>query len=385
MMKRYSQALAAVALAWFSGSASAQQSALSSPSAAGASAAASANCSPCEPACETSCGGFYGSAGVLFLKACANSNNAYSSFDCPYENGMASSHFTTINDFENGIDLGYRVEAGWTNGCGSGARLRYFYFESAQSFSVIDNLSDSPTDPNIPGTGIISVKSSASPLGIQLASVGTVLDPSQLVFQNRIRVSIWDLEATRNTQCGCLDLTWSAGLRYLQINQDYNADESLINLPPTEFFSPGSTIDQHIRSQHTLNGLGPILGLEGRHTLWDSLRVYGSGRVGFIFCEGHQEAFYLGNFNPQFEIAPVSRSASETRSRMVTNAEVELGLEYGFELSRSSEVYLRTGLIGMVFCGAGNSSRSAIGAPADEPKNENLSLFGINVSVGVRY
>jgi len=374
MLKRYSQALAAVALAWFSGAANAQQPA--------STAQAAAECSTCAPACETSCGGFYGSAGVLFLKGCTNSNNAYSSFDCPYHNGMATSHFTTIYDFENGINLGYRAEVGYTNACGWGARVRYFHYESTATFTTIDNL---PDRPNAVGDGLISVKNSASPLGIQFSSVGNDVDPSFLVFQNNIRVSIWDLEATKNTRCGCLDLTWSAGLRYLQINQQYNADEALINLPPSDSFPPASTIDQHIRSSSTMNGLGPILGLEGRHTLWDSLRVYGAGRVGFIFCDGHQEAFYLGNFNPQFEIAPVTRSASESRSKMVTNAEVEVGLEYGYELSRNSELYVRTGLVGMVFGGVGNSSRSSIGAPADDPKNENLSLFGLNVSVGVRY
>jgi len=374
MLKRYSQALAAVALAWFSGASYAQQP---------AHAAAAAECSPCAPVCETSCGGFYGSAGVLFLKGCSNGNNAYSTFDCPYHNGIATAHNTTIVDFENGIDLGYRVELGWTNGCGNGGRLRYFYFESAQSYGVTDNLSDVPTPA---ADGMISTKFSASPLGLQFQSVGNEANPSDLVFQNRLRVAIWDLEATHSSRCGCLDLTWSAGLRYLQINQDYNADEAVRNLPPTQdFIDSGLPIDQHIRSQHTLNGLGPILGLEGRHTLWDALRVYGSGRVGFIFCEGHQEAFYLGNFAPESEQPPSFRSASENRSKMVTTAEAELGLEYGFELSRSSEVYLRTGVVGMVFCGAGNSSRSAINTPADDRKNENLSLFGINVAVGVRY
>lgn len=381
MLKRYSQALATVALAWFGGAAYAQQPATSIPSSASAAAAA-ANCSTCAPACETSCGGFYGSASVLFLRSCSNGDNSYSSFDCPYHDGLPTAHFTTINNFENGINPGYRMEAGWTDGCGWGGRIRYFNFESADSQFVVDNLSDVPEA----GNGIISVKFSASPLGLQFQSVGNVTDPSELVFQNRIRVSIWDLEATKSTRCGCLDLTWSVGLRYLQLNQDYNADERLQNLPPTPNFpTQAFTIDQHIRSQHTLNGLGPILGLEGRHTLWDNLRVYGSGRVGFIFCQGHQEAFYLGNFDPSTELAPVFRAASETRSKMVTNAEAELGLEYGYELSRNSEAYLRVGLIGMVFGGAGNSSRSAIGAPAGDAKDENLSLFGINVSVGVRY
>ena len=370
MLKRYSQALAAVALALVGGAAYAQQAAQPAISAV--------DCNACATPC-TSGGSFYGSVGVLYLKSTANSNNAYSSFDTPFEDGTTLSSFSTISDFNRRYDFAYRTEFGYTTDCGWGGRLRWFSFVSADSISVLDNQQDFAG----PGSGVASVKATASPLGLQFSTFGDNIDPSTLVVETRVRVKTWDLELTRNTRCGCLDLTWSAGVRYLQIDQDYNALERLN--------APASTLDRDIRvaqtiiSNHTMNGIGPILGLEGRHTLWDNLRVYGLGRVGFIFCDGHHQAWSQVEFNPEFQIDPVNSAAEEFRSRMVTTAEVEMGLEYAHELCSGSEVYVRGGVNGMVFGGVGNASRSAIGAPPDERKNENLALWGFNVSVGFRY
>lgn len=373
MLKRYSQALAAVALAWLGGAAQAQQPAQP--------AVAAADCGSCATSCcETKCGGFYGSASILFLKSCANGDPAYLSFDCPYHNGVALAHFSTIFDFDHSYDPAYRSEIGWTNGCGNGVRLRYFTYESATQLNIVDNIPDTPTA----GDGVISVKYTASPLGLLFTSFGDDIDPSNLVFEKRLRISTIDLEATKNTRCGCLDLTWSAGVRYLQINQDYNAYESLQTLPPsTARFD--SRVSQTLISNHTLNGIGPIIGLEARHTLWDNLRIYGQGRVGFIFCEGHQQAWLVTNFDPASQLDPFTQNAEADRAKMVTTAEVEVGLEYAHELCSGSEVYVRGGVNGMFFGGAGNSSRSTFGSPPNASSNDNLTLFGFNVTVGLRY
>lgn len=370
MLKRYSHALAAVALAWLSGSAYAQQPVQP--------AVAASGCTTCAPDCQSG-GGFYGSVGVLYLKSTANSNNSYSSFDSPFLDGVPLASTTTINDFDRRYDFAYRAEFGFSSDCGWGGRLRFFTFTTADSVSVLDNQQDFAGA----GAGVASVKQTASPLGLQFSSFGDNIDPSTLVLETRVRIRTWDLEATRNSRWGCLDLTWSAGVRYLQINQDYNAYENL-NAPPSTV-DRDPRVSQTIISNHTLNGIGPILGLEGRHTLWDNLRLYGLGRVGFIFCEGHQQAWSQVVFDPQFGIDPILNNESSTRSTMVTTGEVEVGVEYARELCSGSEVYLRAGLNGMVFGGVGNSSRSAIGAPPDEIKNENLALFGFSLSVGFRY
>ncbi len=372
MLKRYAKALAAMALAWCSGTAYADQPAV-----------AAGSCNPCPTACceAPCCGGVYGSAGILFLRSCANGNPAYSNFLCVYENGLPTTHFTTITDFENGVDPGVRFELGWDSGCGYGARIRYFGWRSSNQIFQVDNLND----PGAGADGVVSRYNTASPLGIGFASVGTIADPSQLVFENRIKIQAWDLEATMNDKCGCLNLTWSAGVRYLQIAQEYNAAEALVFLPPTTAFPPGSAINQTLRSGHNLNGLGPIIGIEGRHTICDNLRIYGSGRAGLIFCEGGQQADYVANFNPEFQLPPFTQSASVERNRIVTTAEVEVGGEYALELSKCTELYIRSGLIGQAYFGVGNSSRSTIGGTPTEAKNDNLTLFGFQVTVGVRY
>lgn len=379
MLKLYSKMLAAVALACLGSTAYAQCPVFKW--------VKPVECNNCAETCDTGCntgGGVYGSAGILFLKSYANGNLSYSTFATESVNGVPVSNITTVNEFDNGVDIGYRATIGYSGGDGWGGRIRYFKWESADNQTAVDNTDGIP----VGGTGVVSRLDAAAPLGLQFfTSFGSVNDPTTTVYGNIMRVEIWDLELTKNTTCGCMDLTWSAGLRYLQLNQQYNATEKL-NGPPSDDRNFESRISQTLRSQHTLNGLGPILGLEGRHNIFDNLSVYGLGRVGFIFMEGRQEAYHRINHDPDtvppFIDNPELFSAQQDRAKMVTTAEVELGLEYGVSVG-NSQVYARGGLLVMHFGGVGNSSRSARGAGPFESQNDNLSLFGLTASIGIRY
>jgi hypothetical protein len=380
MFKRYAKTLASIAIAWCSGSIYADQPVQL--------AGAGSGCSPCMNACDTACGnggGFYGSAGVLFLKSCSNGNMAYSQLTSTVANAIIVNNTTNFVNFDNGIDVAPRFELGWANGNGLGARIRYFSYRSADSVDAIDNFNKdfSRIDPN--AGGVVSRYSTATPLGVLFGSSGTVQDPSQLIFEDHIIIQTWDLEATLSEKCGCLNLTWSAGVRFLHIAQEYNAFEALITLPPTPDFPPASPLNQSLWSGHNLNGIGPIIGIEGSRPICENLRIYGLGRVGLIFCDGHQEASAVSNFNPDFQIPPNVQEAHVDRHRIVTTTEVEFGAEYALELSRSSEFYIRGGLVAQTYFGAGNSSRSTIGGVPTEPKNDNLSLFGLHLTLGLRY
>jgi hypothetical protein len=377
MFKRYAKTLAAIALAWCTGSAYADQPVQ----------LAGAGCSPCQNACDAcgNGGGVYGSVGVLFLKSCANGNMAYSQLTSTVANAIIVNNTTTFTNFDNGIDIAPRLELGWSSGNGLGARIRYFSYRSADEVDAIDHFNKdfNRIDPNAGGQ--VSRFSTATPLGVLFGSSGTAQDPSQLIFEDHIIIQTWDIEGTLSSKCGCLDLTWSAGLRFLHIAQEYNAFEALINLPPSPDFPPASAINQSLWSGHNLNGLGPIIGIEGRRAIGENLRIYGLGRVGLIFCDGHQDVSAVSNFNPEFEIPPITQEGHADRHRIVTTTEVEVGAEYAMELSRCSEFYLRGGLVGQTYFGAGNSSRSTIGGVPTEPKNDNLSLFGLHLTVGLRY
>lgn len=386
MLKRYTKALAAIALACLGGSVFADEPAGTIISTTNSNACLTGDC--CAPS-----GGFFGSAGILFLKSLGNDNPGFSTLSSQFNNALPVSNDTTVTNFDNGVDVGYRFEVGYHNGNGWGARLRYFKWESTDSINTVDNFDNSDAVPGV--TGAATRVDSLRPLGLQFLSFGTATNPTFLNFNNRVRIEIIDLEVTRSGRMGCVDLTASLGLRYLQTYQEYNASEMLGNIPATpEFDQFGNDVttifqSQSIRSGQTNNGLGPILGLEGRTTLWDNLRVYGLGRVGFIFAEGKQEAYQQVNFDPQrvpFGFPnPQNSSAIANYAKLVTTVEVEVGLEYAIQLNSGSEVYLRGGLLGMSIGGVGNSSRSTVGAGTGESQSDNLSLFGINASIGFRY
>lgn len=387
MLKRYTKALAAIALACLGGSVFADEPAGAIISTTNNNACLTGNC--CAPQ-----GGFFGSAGILFLKSLGNDNPAFSTLSSTFVDALPVSNNTTVTNFDNGVDIGYRVEVGYHNGNGWGARLRYFKWESTDSLNTVDNFDNS--DAVQPGvTGAATRVDSLRPLGLQFLSFGTATNPTFLNFNNRIRVEIFDLEVTRSGRMGCVDLTASVGLRYLQTYQEYNASETLGAIPATpEFDQFGNDVttifqSQSIRSGHSNNGLGPILGLEGRTTLWDSLRIYGQGRVGFVFGEGHQQAYQQVNFDPArvpFGFPNPQDTAADARySKLVLTTEVEVGLEYAITLNSGSEVYLRGGLFGMSIGGVGNSSRSTVGAGTGESANDNLTLFGLTANIGFRF
>jgi hypothetical protein len=310
---------------------------------------------------------------------------AYSQLTSTVANAIITNNTTSFVNFDNGIDVAPSLELGWASSSGLGARVRYFSYRSADSVDAIDHFNKdfSRIDPNAGGT--VSRYSTATPLGVLFGSSGTQEDPSQLIFEDHIIIQTWDIEATVNSKCGCLDLTWSAGVRFLHIAQEYNAFEALITLPPSADFPPASPINQSLWSGHNLNGVGPIIGIEGRRAICENLRIYGLGRVGLIFCDGHQDVSEVSNFNPEFALDPITQAAHADRHRIVTTTEVEFGAEYALELSRCSEFYIRGGLVAQTYFGAGNSSRSTIGGVPTEPKNDNLSLYGLHLTLGLRY
>jgi len=387
MLNRTTTALAAAALAWMSGPVCAQQAAptvVPGPAAVPATLAPAA-CGDCLSGCGSDrSGGFYGSVGVLFLKSTADTNPAYSRFNrvVDADNGIILSRFTPMTNFDNGVEIAPRLELGWGNGEGAGIRGRFFWYHSADQIQTTDAV-----DAPFGSTGIVNLSGifTASPLGVQIASVGTELDPTALVFENRLRLQTWDLEAYWGGKCGCTDLTWSLGVRYLQVSQEYNAFEALITTPPTEDFSPAGFWSQSLRSGHNLQGLGPIIGIEGRRTIADNFRLYALGRAGLLYCEGGQDAFAISNFNPNLGIAPLVQEQHTDRNRLVTTTEVEVGGEYVRQLGGCSELFVRGGLVGQCYFGVGNSSRSVLGGDARESKNNNLGLYGLHMTVGIRY
>jgi hypothetical protein len=77
--------------------------------------------------------------------------------------------------------------------------------------------------------------------------------------------------------------------------------------------------------------------------------------------------------------------------------ELEAGVRFTRDIGRA-RVFLKAGIVGQVWWGAGNSSRAGVGTSNEggplsdisisgntTQKNDNLGLWGLSMSAGVRY
>lgn len=368
MKKHITKMLAVAAISWLGGSAVAQ------------------DCAPVQVS-DAPRGGWYGSAGVLVLKQVGGSNIAFrtDTYDVPNPNTGSSTLLSrSFTEFDQEYKWSGRFELGVKDKSGFGLRARYFWFEDQSSINVLDNqgVQDNPVFPGIrenQQSGL--VYSSANPLGSNMISYGTADVPSDLTFDRQLKLRALDFDLTGDCCRGNLELTWSAGLRWLTIEQSYNARESLLGETAFPDVTPGT---QTFTSGHDLTAWGPTVGLEARYGLTDSLKGFVSGRFGILYAEGNAFSSLLlttqGDPN-NFQVPNAGVQAR--RCFAMPNGELEIGGEYSRCLGCDGPVlFVRGSVLSMAFWGAGNAARVN---SSNEPANEDLILFGFSASVGIRY
>jgi opacity protein-like surface antigen len=368
MKKHYSKLLAAVALCWLGGSAYAGD-----------------GCAPCEqPATR---GGWYGSAGVLVLKQVGGSNPAfvtetYSDIDPVL--GQTTLLSSAISEFSQEYNWSGRIELGVKDASGFGLRFRFFWIEDSSSLSFQDN-TGVQSDPAFPGQTFNTVTGNryltANPLGINFGSVGTATAPSTLRFSRDLDLRSYDFDITSDCKRGNLELTLSAGLRYLTIDQSYNASEA-INDPLALEATAVFPITQNLNSSHDLRAFGPTVGLEARYALSCNLKGFLAGKFGILYAEGDQSAsLLLGSNDPNFQLP--NGFISSGRCLALPVGEVEVGAEYSTVLGCDGpELFVRGSVLSMAYWGAGNAARVN---SSNQPANEDLIFFGFSAQIGIRY
>jgi hypothetical protein len=178
-----------------------------------------------------------------------------------------------------------------------------------------------------------------------------------------------------------LEVTWSAGLRYLTIDQSYNAAEAILD--PALFVSPSVfPIGQNLASSHSLRAFGPTIGMEARYGLTDSLKGFVAGKFGILYADGSQNAaLTLTTNDPNFQV-PNSIISAERRYALPTG-ELELGAEYAHTLGCDGpQFFVRGSVLSQAYWGAGNAARVN---SSNQPANEDLFFFGFSAQVGIRY
>ncbi|NNC88175.1 MAG: hypothetical protein HKN82_06910 [Akkermansiaceae bacterium] len=133
-------------------------------------------------------------------------------------------------------------------------------------------------------------------------------------------ISHWYIEGLigDNLHCGeaCLDLAF--GLRYAQIDDDRRRVSIKSGTPP-----PGNGVSI-IRADH-FEGFGPVVRLDGTRTLTDQVTLYGGLSQAILFGE-------------------LDRRRSQSADTVVPVTEIELGLQFNFNMGAIQGAHARLGL-----------------------------------------
>jgi hypothetical protein len=316
---------------------------------------------PCCAPCEPTCGGLQAGIGFYYIKPVWDNNPALltTTFDGQFSRGR-------LDHFSYDFDFAPRVWIGISDG-NAGARVRFWTYDNSASLSRIDD------DAGGAATSFIS---SAAPLGVSVTTTGIGQAPQSISAVGDLQLEVWDLEGTYTHQVCGFDITYFGGLRYVHMSQSYNAAVVNIN---------DGVILQALSSGHNLNVAGLTGGVETRRALGcTGLAVYGSSRASLLYGHSRQTAVAINSV-----LETSSEGADTSREDFLPILEAELGVEYSTCMGNST-LFIQAGLVGQVWFGAGNNSRSStpdVLGPVGggTVSDDNLGFFGISIAGGIRY
>ncbi len=278
------------------------------------------------------------SGGILFLQPVFESNPAFTV-------AGGGGNLTRQVDFSQRFDASPNIWLGYTSERGWGVRGRWFEFDSNASESYV----------SAPGETIRGI--SFLPLG-QTPIAGTAFASSHL------RVNVFDLQGTRTWETAFWTHLVGFGVRYSNINQDYQA--AIVN-PATQ---------TGLASSHDFNGAGPCVSFETKRRLGESgFALYGQVYGAILFGDTDE------NYNAAS--AGVVQGYTHNCTEVLPVGEMELGVEYQRNLGRA-KAFVQAGFTGQVWWGAGNASNlDALGT--NSASHSNFGFYGAALRAGVRY
>jgi hypothetical protein len=326
--------------------------------------------------------GFVGGAGFYFIQPVFSSNPAFFQTRITTNAaGTASGTQTDTVDFNWNFQtaprfwLGYVLNDAWM------VRARYWQFaESSQGINLLHG-ADQPNVLTAVGT-VGQLPFTATPL-----PAGAPADA--ITLASGLRLNVYDLEMAYSVETGHWWLQCSAGLRYAQLQQYYNA--SLFN-PGNAALGFAAAARQQL--EHSwFHGGGPALSGQAFYLLGCGFSLYVDGRGSLLF--GRTQYGAAQNFTGG---APPEQSftASSARDAFLPIGELELGVGWSIDLGRTHWL-LKTGFLGQVWWDGGSASIPPGGIGVQSPAfsgnviplaattSSNLGFYGWTFCLGVQF
>ncbi len=287
--------------------------------------------------------------------------------------------FDFSEQFVPKISLGYASENGF------GGRIGWWGFASSRTQSAFvdpgSGLTLSATMPlNVGNAAEGQFDAFRFPANLNGRESGSAGDGGTIVAGAKLRMDVWDFELIDLVQLERWSILFSGGIRYAHVSQGYNVVTALADGDSAAFLTSGQNF----------NGAGPTLAIDARRYLGNTgLYAYGTTRGSLLFGESKQDA-YAGGFNTNDFSQPVldgeSHSDCDTTIGVV---EAEIGVGYSTR-GRRVDAFFQVGLVGQLWIGAGNSSRSNYDFNGQDDSGSgvqdgNLGLVGFSMKAGITY
>lgn len=287
---------------------------------------------PCKNCCPIGTAGFiadpgYGLVGGLSFVVAK-----------PYIQGQQAIYDTTngaVRAFDYDFQLSPRIWLGYVDPNGFGVRLQYWRFYESAGISQTGPLLRAATF------------SSSVPVPFN----GTYLDAvnDTLNVGSSLRLQIADLDGTYRTRLGRIQITAGLGIRYLAMQQKYDAT--------TSFSSLSSRIG--------FDGLGPSVMFMGRAPIGSTgFAIVGNLRLANVFGTKRQQIDFEG-------LTTMRRKTSES----VQMFESQSGLEWGINTARGGRLYVQGTVESDLYANCGNLFSDV----------QNLAILGLNGTIGLTY
>jgi hypothetical protein len=310
-----------------------------------------------------------GGVGVHVLRPRWNNNPAYVVSQSTVDGVTPAISSLVQTDFEWDTEVAPLIWLGIRCGNDFGVRTRYWRFDEDVDAGVINN--------EVAGSSEVVIDS-AGPLGITVGGFDA-LDESgdRLDVESDLRIDVWDLELTQEYRFYDWSFLLAGGVRYGRIEQNYDA---------TAYFptSAPNTLVQ-LRSNHSIDGIGPTAAVEVRRGLCPRLALYGSARGSLLFGTNEQEASRLATVGGT--LAGVAQARNE-QDDVLPVVELELGGEWFYDCN-SGRWLVQAGVFSQTWFGAGNAANSeligTVGGTQSADDDSYLGLVGVKLTVGFQY
>lgn len=297
----------------------------------------------------------------------------------------------TTATMQTNFDWGYRfaplVWVEYVHHDWLGIRARWWQFDCAPPDLGATNL----FHPTVLATTVVS---SAFPLGLGINSNpnGAAAGFNDtLVFQSGLRVNVVDLEFTKELRGPIGWLTFSAGARYAEVKQNYDA--FLLSAPAVQ---GASMIVTTLLSNHEFRGAGGTISLDAGYTLGcTGVSLFCTGRGSLLYGIGRERAKLTSvTTNPLGEETTQTLEPSATQDRVLPVGEIEIGAEYARNIGRC-RLIVRAALANQIWFGAGNAANNQtitgtgtlLTVPVTQAADNhmNLGFLGLSTTVGIQY